>query len=238
MAAAIPRIALTLGEPAGVGPELILDLARQPWPAELVIFGDPRLLASRARALGRQVGIAEFRGDAPASEARAGRLVVADLALPSPVVPGRLDPRNAPWVIELLRQACAGCQQGYFDALVTAPVHKGAINDAGIPFTGHTEFLAQLTGSPTPVMLLVAGSLRVALVTTHLPLKDVPAAITRQRVETTARILADGLRRRFGIDAPRIVVLGLNPHAGESGHMGREEIDEINPAIEALRAGQ
>ncbi len=236
MAAAIPRIAITLGEPAGVGPELILELARQPWPAELVIFGDPRLLASRARALGRQIGIAEFRGDTPASAARAGRLVVADLALPSPVVPGRLDPRNAPWVIELLRQACAGCQQGYFDALVTAPVHKGAINDAGIPFTGHTEFLAQLTGSPTPVMLLVAGQLRVALVTTHLPLKDVPGAITRQRVETTARILDDGLRRRCGIDSPRIVVLGLNPHAGESGHMGREEIDEISPAIESLRA--
>jgi len=236
MAAAIPRIAITLGEPAGVGPELILDLARRPWPAELVIFGDPRLLASRARALGRQVGIAEFSANAPATEARPGRLVVADLALPSPVVPGRLDPRNAAWVIELLRQACAGCQQGHFDALVTAPVHKGVINDAGIPFTGHTEFLAQLTGSPTPVMLLVAGSLRVALVTTHLPLKDVPAAITRQRVETTARILDDGLRRRFGIPAPRIVVLGLNPHAGESGHMGREEIDEINPAIEALRA--
>ena len=236
MAAAIPRIAITLGEPAGVGPELILELARQPWPAELVIFGDPRLLASRARALGRQVGIAEFRADTAATESRPGRLVVADLALPSPVVAGRLDPRNAPLVIELLRQACAGCQQGYFDALVTAPVHKGVINDAGMPFTGHTEFLAQLTGSPAPVMLLVAGQLRVALVTTHLPLSAVPAAITRERVETTARILADGLQRRFGIHAPRIVVLGLNPHAGESGHMGREEIDEINPALEALRA--
>jgi len=162
--------------------------------------------------------------------------VVADLALPSPVVPGRLDPRNGPWVLELLRQACAGCQQGHFDALVTAPVHKAAINDAGIPFTGHTEFLAQLTGSPSPVMLLVAGSLRVALVTTHLPLRAVPAAITRQRVETTARILDDGLRRRFGIASPRIVILGLNPHAGESGHLGTEELEQINPAIAALKA--
>ncbi len=236
MAAAVPRIAITLGEPAGIGPELILELARQSWPAELVIFGDSRLLSSRARALGRQVGIAEFGAAAPATDARAGRLLVADLALPVPVVPGRLDPRNAPWVIELLRQACRGCQQGYFDALVTAPVHKGVINDAGMPFTGHTEFLAGLTGSPTPVMLLVAGQLRVALVTTHLPLSAVPAAITRERVETTARILADGLQHRFGIRAPHIVVLGLNPHAGESGHMGREEIDAINPALEALRA--
>jgi 4-hydroxythreonine-4-phosphate dehydrogenase len=236
MAAAIPRIAITLGEPAGIGPELILELARQPWPAELVIFGDPRLLASRARALGRQVGIAEFSGAGPATEARVGRLLVADMPLPVPVVPGRLDPRNAPWVIELLRQACRGCQQGYFDALVTAPVHKGIINDAGMPFTGHTEFLAELTGSPTPVMLLVADQLRVALVTTHLPLRAVPAAITRERVEATARILLDGLQRRFGIPAPRIVVLGLNPHAGESGHLGMEEIQEITPALDALRA--
>ncbi len=236
MAAAIPRIAITLGEPAGIGPELILELARQPWPAELVIFGDPRLLASRARALGRQVGIAEFSGAGPATEARVGRLLVADMPLPVPVVPGRLDPRNAPWVIELLRQACRGCQQGYFDALVTAPVHKGIINDAGMPFTGHTEFLAELTGSPTPVMLLVADQLRVALVTTHLPLRAVPAAITRERVEATARILLDGLQRRFGIPAPRIVVLGLNPHAGESGHLGMEEIQEITPALDGLRA--
>ena len=236
MAAAIPRIAITTGEPAGIGPELIIELARQAWPAELVIFGDARLLASRARALGRQVGIAEFSAVAPPVPARPGRLVVADFPLPSPVVPGRLDPRNGPWVLELLRQAGTGCQQGYFDALVTAPVHKGVINDAGIPFTGHTEFLAQLTGSPNPVMLLVAGQLRVALVTTHLPLKAVPAAITRQRVATTARILADALQRRFGIPAPHIVVLGLNPHAGESGHLGMEEIDEIIPAIDSLRA--
>jgi 4-hydroxythreonine-4-phosphate dehydrogenase len=151
-------------------------------------------------------------------------------------VAGRLDPCNGPWVLELLRHACGGIQQGYFDALVTAPVHKGNINDAGIPFTGHTEFLAQLTGAQTPVMLLVAGDLRVALVTTHLPLKAVPAAITRQRVETVTRILDDGLRRRFGIPVPRIVVLGLNPHAGESGHMGTEELEQINPAIAALRA--
>ncbi len=236
MAAAIPRIAITTGEPAGVGPELILEIARREWPAELVVLGDARLLASRARALGRQIGIAEFAPGAPPVASRAGRIVVADLPLPAAVVPGRLDPRNGPWVLDLLREACAGCQQGYFDALVTAPVHKGIINDAGIPFTGHTEFLARLTGAETPVMLLVAGTLRVALVTTHLPLKAVPAAITRERVEVTARILDDGLRRRFGLATPHIVVLGLNPHAGESGHLGTEEIEQINPAIASLRA--
>lgn len=236
MAVAIPRIAITTGEPAGVGPELILEIARQAWPAELVVLGDARLLASRARALGRQIGIAEFTPAAPPAASRAGRLVVADLPLPAPVVPGRLDPRNAPWVLDLLREACTGIQRGWFDALVTAPVHKGSINDAGIPFTGHTEFLARLTGSETPVMLLVAGALRVALVTTHLPLKAVPAAITRARVETVARILDDGLRRRFGLASPRIVVLGLNPHAGESGHLGTEEIEQISPAIASLRA--
>jgi len=236
MAAAIPRIAITTGEPAGVGPELILDLARQGWPAELVIFGDSRLLASRARALGRQIGIADWAHQAPPSAARPGRLVVADLPLTIPVIPGRLDPRNGPWVLELLHRACVGCQQGYFDALVTAPVNKAAISDAGVAFTGHTEFLAGLTGSQNPVMLLVAGELRVALVTTHLPLKAVPAAITRQRVETTARILDDGLRRYFGLTTPRIVILGLNPHAGESGHLGTEELDEIIPAVASLQA--
>ena len=236
MAAAIPRIVITTGEPAGVGPELILDIARHAWPAELVVLGDSRLLASRARALGRQIGIAEFAAGTPPAESRAGRLLVADLPLPAPVVPGRLDPRNASWVVELLRQACWGCQQGTFAAMLTAPVHKGAINDAGIPFTGHTEFLAQLTGSENPVMLLVAGQLRVALLTTHLPLKAVPAAITRERVEATTHVLADGLRRRFGIASPQIVVLGLNPHAGESGHLGTEELQEISPAIASLQA--
>lgn len=236
MASAIPRIAITTGEPAGVGPELILEIARQPWPAELVVLGDARLLASRARALGRQVGIAEFTPGLPPAAARAGRIVVLDTPLPVPVVAGRLDRQNAPWVLDLLHQAGAGCQQGWFDALVTAPVHKGIINDAGMPFTGHTEYLARLTGSETPVMLLVAGTLRVALVTTHLPLKDVPAAITRERVELTARILDDGLRRRFGIASPRIAILGLNPHAGESGHLGTEEIEHIKPAVSALQA--
>lgn len=231
----VPRIAITTGEPAGVGPDLILDLARQPWSAELVVIGDSRLLASRARAMGLKVGIAEFQPDSPAGPARAGRLVVADVPLAAPVVAGRLNPANGPWVLDVITKAARGCQQGTFDAVVTAPVHKAVINDSGTAFSGHTEFLAALTGSPLPVMLLVAGELRVALCTTHLPLSAVPAAITRSRVETTARILDDGLRRHFGLREPRIAVLGLNPHAGESGHLGDEEIREIGPAIRALR---
>ncbi len=236
-ARAIPRIAVTVGEPAGIGPELILELARKPWPAEIVVMGDARLLAARARQLGRQIGIVEFGdGRGPPAASVAGRLTVADLPLPVPAVAGRLDPRNGPWVLELLTRACRGCELGVFDALVTAPVHKAVINDAGIAFTGHTEFLAGLTGTRLPLMLLVAGTLRVALATTHLPLRAVPDAITASLVETTARILDDGLRRRFGIATPRIVVLGLNPHAGESGHLGHEEITAIGPAITALRA--
>ncbi|MEZ5564623.1 MAG: 4-hydroxythreonine-4-phosphate dehydrogenase PdxA [Gammaproteobacteria bacterium] len=236
MSPATPRIAVTTGEPAGIGPDLILDLARRPWPAELVVLGDSRLLASRARAMGLRIGIAEFNPHSAPEEARAGRLVVADVPVKVPVVPGRLDVQNGPWVLELIRQGSVGCQRGQFEALVTAPVHKAVINDSGTPFTGHTEFLAELTNSPVPVMLLVAAELRVALCTTHLPLSAVPAAITQARVETTARILDDGLRRRFGISSPKIVVLGLNPHAGESGHLGDEEIREIGPAIARLRA--
>ena len=232
----IPRIAITTGEPAGIGPDLILDLARQPWPAELVVIGDSRLLASRARAMGLRVGIAEFQPDQPPSAAKAGRLVVADVPLAAPVVAGRLDPANGPWVLDVITKAARGCQQGLFNAVVTTPVHKAVINDSGTPFSGHTEFLAALTGSPLPVMLLVADSLRVALCTTHLPLSAVPAAITRSRVEATGRILDEGLRRHFGLKQPRIAVLGLNPHAGESGHLGDEEIREISPAIRALRA--
>lgn len=200
------------------------------------MLGDSRLLASRARARGRKVGIADFRPEMPAEAARAGRLVVADVPLPAPVVPGRLDVANGPWVLDLIRRAAHGCQQGQFAAVVTAPVHKAVINDSGTAFTGHTEYLATLTGGATPVMLLVAGALRVALCTTHLPLSAVPAAITRARVETTAHILDDGLKRYFGIREPKIAVLGLNPHAGESGCLGDEEIREISPAIRALRA--
>jgi 4-hydroxythreonine-4-phosphate dehydrogenase len=235
MNTALPRIAVTCGEPAGIGPELTLALAGQAWPAELVVFADAKLLAARARTLGQQIEIVPWTAGGTAPQASGpGRLLVADLPLRAPSAPGHPDPRNSPWVLELLKRATAGCRLRQFAAMVTAPVHKAVINDAGIPFTGHTEFLAELTSAARPVMLLVAGELRVALATTHLPLHAVPAAINRTMVETTGRILDSGLRQLFGIRRPRIVALGLNPHAGESGHLGDEEITEISPALATL----
>lgn len=235
MSPAIPRIAITSGEPAGIGPDLVLGLARQAWPVELVVFADARLLANRARALQQTVEIVEYSPGMPVA-ANAGQVKVVHVPLAVPAAPGHLDTRNSAYVLELLKRACAGCRLGQFAAMVTAPVHKGVVNDAGIEFKGHTEFLADMTSSPQPVMLLVAGDLRVALATTHLALRDVPAAITRKRIETVVTVLDAGLRHGFGIRLPRIVVLGLNPHAGESGHLGREEIDEIRPAIQAQKA--
>lgn len=236
MSTALPRIAITCGEPAGIGPELTLTLASQAWPAEIIVFADAKLLAARARTLGQQIEIVQWTGNGSAPQAsRSGRLLVADLPLRAPSAPGHPDPRNSPWVLELLKRANAGCRLRQFSAMVTAPVHKAVINDAGIPFTGHTEFLAELNATAKPVMLLVAGDLRVALATTHLPLHAVPTAITQALVETTGRVLDSGLRRLFGIRQPRIVALGLNPHAGESGHLGSEEITEISPALATLR---
>jgi 4-hydroxythreonine-4-phosphate dehydrogenase len=231
----IPRIAVTSGEPAGIGPDLALGLAMGMAAGDpsrrVTVLGDRNLLADRARRLGLDVRLVEDDG-LPAT----GSLRVLHVPAPVRTEPGHLDPRNSPYVLEMLRLACTGCLSGQFDALVTAPVHKGVINDAGVPFSGHTEFLAELTGSPRPVMLLVAGNLRVALVTTHLPLRAVPDAVTPGAVEETLVILDRDLRERFGIPRPRIVVLGLNPHAGESGHLGREELEVIIPVLERLRA--
>jgi 4-hydroxythreonine-4-phosphate dehydrogenase len=221
---ALPRIAVTSGEPAGIGPELCLALASREFAARLVILGDRDLFAERARLIGFP----------PADLAR---LEIMQVPLRVPSVPGRLDPGNAGYVIDILDRAIAGCRSGEFAAMVTAPLHKGIINDAGIPFTGHTEYLAQQTGTPRVVMMLAgeAAGLRVALATTHLALKDVPAAITREELETTIRILHADLRSKFAIASPRILVAGLNPHAGEGGHMGREEIEVISPVLEKLR---
>lgn len=230
------RIVLTPGEPAGIGPDLAVALASRDWPFEIVAVADPDLLAARARALGATLAVEPWRGGARPAPSAAGRLRVAAVPLRVPARPGRLDPANAAYVLETLRRACEGCRSGEFAALVTAPVHKGVINDAGIPFSGHTEFLAALTGAPRPVMMLVAGTLRVALVTTHLPLRAVPDAITRDAVEETVRIVHGALAGEFGVAAPRIAVLGLNPHAGESGHLGTEERDVVEPALAALRA--
>ncbi len=233
--AAVPRLFLTPGEPAGIGPDLVLAAAGRLHPAELVAVADPGLLEQRARRLRLRVALEPFDPAAAPRRHRPGRLAVMPVALRAAVEPGRLDPRNAPYVLETLRVAATLCAPRGA-ALVTGPVHKGVINDAGIAFTGHTEYLAQLCGAPTPVMLLVAGSLRVALATTHLPLREVAGAITPARLRAVLRVLADGLRARFGVARPRILVAGLNPHAGEGGHLGHEDADVIEPVVRELRA--
>ncbi|BBL71871.1 4-hydroxythreonine-4-phosphate dehydrogenase PdxA [Methylogaea oryzae] len=230
---ALPRLVLTPGEPAGIGPDLAVQAAQRELPCELVAVADPALLRQRAEQLGLPLRIDDFDPNQPAIH-RPGRLQTLPVALRGPVQPGRLDAANAPYVLDTLRAAAALCRSGRSQALTTGPVHKGVINDAGIPFTGHTEFLAELTGG-YPVMMLAAPGLRVALATTHLPLRQVADAVTRPVLEKVLRILHGDLRQRFGLAAPRILVCGLNPHAGEGGHLGREEIDVIEPVLAQLR---
>ena len=218
-------IAITTGEPAGVGPELCARLADRLWPAPLVLIGDRKLLRER--------GVSSLPEFDPADPAP---LSIRHVPLRAPSIPGRLEPANAPYVLEVLDTAIDGVLGGLFSAIVTAPIQKSLIADAGHPFTGHTEYLAERSGTPLVVMMLVGAGLRVALVTTHLPLAEVPAAVTPQRLEAVLRILDRDLRRRFGIPQPRILVAGLNPHAGESGHIGREELEVITPVLERLRA--
>ena len=232
-----PRIALTPGEPAGIGPDLCVQLAQQAHAAELVAVCDPTLLRGSAERLGLLLELLPYApGSAPVPQ-RAGTLAVHPAArLREPATPGELNARNAGYVIETLNAACRGCLDGAFDALVTAPVHKGVINDAGLAFTGHTELFAEHCRGK-PVMLLAAPGLRVALATTHLALKDVPSALSRQLIGEVLDTLLRDLPRRFGIEQPRIVVCGLNPHAGEGGHLGHEELEIIAPVVEAFRAG-
>ena len=218
------------GEPAGIGPDLCLALAGRDWPCRLLVAGDPGLLAARAAEIGLSVRVRAVEVAAAEPHAR-GTLQVLPTPLATAAVAGKLDTRNVPYVLELLRRAARGCLDGEFAAMVTAPVQKSVINDAGVPFRGHTEFLAELTGAPHPVMLLVAGQLRVALATTHLPLRAVPDALDVDSLLATLRVLAAGLGERFGLVRPRILVCGLNPHAGEDGHLGQEDSATIAPAI-------
>ncbi|WPC04676.1 4-hydroxythreonine-4-phosphate dehydrogenase PdxA [Pseudomonas benzenivorans] len=228
--------ALTPGEPAGIGPDLCLLLARQAQPQPLVAIASRELLAERAAQLGIAIELISVGPGAwPDTPSAAGRLYVWDTPLGAPVVPGHLNPSNAAYVLETLERAGRGCLAGHFAGMITAPVHKGVINQAGIPFSGHTEFLAELTHTEQVVMMLATRGLRVALVTTHLPLKDVAATITAERLARVARILDHDLRSKFGIPRPRVLVCGLNPHAGEGGHLGREEIEVIEPTLEQLR---
>jgi 4-hydroxythreonine-4-phosphate dehydrogenase len=233
---AVSRIAICPGEPAGIGPDLVLALAQEPWPAELVVIADPKMLKDRADQLGKSIDIQQFSAKLPPQANPAGQIKLLPKDLAAGVVPGQLNPANADYVLDCLRSAVAGCMQHEFAAMLTGPVQKSVINQAGISFTGYTEFLAEQTATQQPVMLLVSGELRVALLTTHLALRDVPDQITAERIQSILRTLHDGLRRHFGISAPRIIVLGLNPHAGESGHMGSEEQDIIEPALAKLRA--
>ena len=230
----IPILAITAGEPAGIGPDLCVLLAERKIQAHLVFLGDRNLFTERAALLGRRFECADFDTTKLARK-RKGSISVLHHPLASPTMPGKLNVDNSRYVLATLSTAARGAINHEFDAIVTAPLHKGIINDAGVPFTGHTEFFAERTQTKQVVMMLVGGGLRVALATTHLPLKDVAQAITVAGLEGTLKILHGDLQRKFAIAAPRILVAGLNPHAGESGHLGREEIEIIEPVLQRLR---
>ncbi|MDD4914367.1 MAG: 4-hydroxythreonine-4-phosphate dehydrogenase PdxA [Methylococcales bacterium] len=229
-----PRIALTPGEPAGIGPDICIQLAQCEHACQLVALADPALLLQRAELLGLPLDLEIYRPSTPAAPQLAGSLTVLPTPLAAMAVCGRLDPVNSTYVLNSISRAVQGCISGEFAAMVTAPVHKGVINDAGIRFSGHTEFIAGITGG-TPVMMLAAPGLRVALATTHLPLSAVSAAITADTLRTVIKVLDSDLRHRFGLHRPRILVCGLNPHAGENGHLGREEVEIIEPVLNELR---
>ncbi len=230
------RLAVTPGEPAGVGPELLVKLAQLGSPHELVAWADPELLLSRAARLNLPLELRTLAPTQPPKPLKPGQLAVKPVSMPNTSTPGKLDASNAAYVLDALRQATSACQQGTCDALITGPVHKGIINESGTPFSGHTEFLAELTDTQLVVMMLATEGLRVALATTHLPLSAVPAAITRERLALTLDILHSDLQTKFGIAQPHILVAGLNPHAGENGHLGREEIDIISPVLQQMSA--
>ncbi len=230
-------VSITVGEPAGIGPDLCVSLALSPPAgARLLLLGDAMVLEARARALGAAVSFDRLGADDPVPAARPGHLPVLHVPVAAPVRAGMLDTANASHVLQLIDTAVDGCLSGRQAAMVTCPVHKGVINDAGIAFTGHTERLAERTGTDRVVMMLSGGGMRVALATTHLPLAAVPAAITPALLDATLAVMHAALRRDFGIDSPRILVAGLNPHAGEGGHLGREEIETIGPALARARA--
>ena len=230
----IPRFAVTPGEPAGIGPDLCIQLAQQNLPCEIIVIASPQLLKERAIQLGLPLQLKEFDSTLPVATQTAGCLTVLPVELAEPVQCGQLNPANSRYVLKTITKATKGCMDAIFDAMVTGPVHKGVINDAGFAFSGHTEFIADITGGH-PVMMLATPGLRVALATTHLPLSEVSSAITHTRLRTVIRVLDHELRTRFGIAHPKILVYGLNPHAGENGHLGREEIDIMVPVLDTFR---
>nr|WP_010133402.1 4-hydroxythreonine-4-phosphate dehydrogenase PdxA [Microbulbifer agarilyticus] len=237
----VPRIAFTPGEPAGIGPELAVKIAcsersTSAVRAQIIAIADPDLLQQEASRQGRSLQLIPFDHARAAEPTPTGSLHIAPVALAEPARPGQLNPANGCYVLETLRVAAEGCLQRSFDAVVTGPVHKGVINEGGVSFSGHTEYFAEKAGVEKVVMMLAADDLRVALATTHLPLKDVSTAVTGQSLQQVITILHRSLRDQFRIEQPRIGVCGLNPHAGEGGHLGREEIDVIEPALNTLRA--
>ncbi|MDP3519644.1 MAG: 4-hydroxythreonine-4-phosphate dehydrogenase PdxA [Hydrogenophaga sp.] len=233
----IDRIAITPGEPAGIGPDICIQLAQHADPdSERIVIADPDLLQQRAAQLGLSLTLQHFSANAPRKASPAGELSIIPVPLRAGVQPGTLNPANAAYVLDTLRTAVKACQDGSVDAMVTGPVQKSIINEAGFPFTGHTEFLADLCHRDLTVMMLATEGLRVALATTHLPLTAVPGAITKPLLRSIIQILDADLRRRFGIARPAILVCGLNPHAGEGGHLGREEIETIEPVLDEMRA--
>ena len=230
------RLAVTAGDPAGIGPDLLIQLAQQPQIAELVIIADREVMQQRAKVLGIPLSIREYQTEQTPALNVANEITLLHIECPDSVIAGELNVNNSSYVLETLERAAQGCLDNEFAAIVTAPLHKGIINDAGIAFTGHTEFFAEKTKAKLPVMMLVADKLRVALATTHLPVSKVSEAITEQSLTEVLDIMDHDLRTKFGIDHPHILVCGLNPHAGEGGHMGMEEIDTIEPTLNKLKA--
>ncbi|TRW48151.1 4-hydroxythreonine-4-phosphate dehydrogenase PdxA [Aliidiomarina halalkaliphila] len=231
----IPRIVITPGEPAGIGPDLVLQLAQQEWPAELVVCADKTLIAERAKHLKLSIELHDYNSSREPKAHRPGTLLIDHIPLSAPSVAGELNEQNGHYVVETLRRASQGNLDGEFAAVVTGPVHKGIINQAGIAFSGHTEYFALQAGCKDVVMMLATTGLRVALVTTHIPLAYVSKALTPERLERVITILHKDLVTKFGLSNPRIYVCGLNPHAGEGGHLGHEEISVITPVLERLR---
>ncbi len=230
------RVVITPGEPAGIGPDLVVQLAQRSWPVELVICADASVLDARAKTLNLPLTLLPYQAENAPLPQQAGTLTLLPVPLRTPVVPGQLSTENGHYVVETLARACDGCLSGEFAALITGPVHKGVINDAGVTFTGHTEFFEARSHSAKVVMMLATEELRVALATTHLPIKAVSDAITPELLREVIAILHHDLRTKFGIADPHVLVCGLNPHAGEGGHMGTEEIDTIIPVLDEMRA--
>ncbi|HBU94297.1 MAG TPA: 4-hydroxythreonine-4-phosphate dehydrogenase PdxA [Leclercia adecarboxylata] len=230
------RVVITPGEPAGIGPDLVVQLAQRSWPVELVICADASVLEARAKTLNLPLTLLPYQAENAPLPQQAGTLTLLPVPLRTPVVPGQLSTENGHYVVETLARACDGCLSGEFAALITGPVHKGVINDAGVAFTGHTEFFEARSHSAKVVMMLATEELRVALATTHLPIKAVSDAITPELLREVIAILHHDLRTKFGIADPHVLVCGLNPHAGEGGHMGTEEIDTIIPVLDEMRA--